>query len=128
MADKIFTGRRKTATARAILRKGEGKITINGKDFEEYFPTDSLREDILTPFKVTETEGAYDLVLNLNGGGYGGQAEAARLAISRALLDVNEEFRTTLKPAGLIRRDPRMVERKKYGQPKARKKFQFSKR
>jgi small subunit ribosomal protein S9 len=128
MADKIFIGRRKTAVARAILRKGSGKITINNKDFEEYFPTDSLREDILTPFKLTETEGKYDLLLNLDGGGYSGQAEAARLAISRALLEVNEEFRTQLKPAGLLRRDPRMVERKKYGQPKARKKFQFSKR
>ena len=128
MADKIFVGRRKTSVARIILRNGNGKITVNGKEFEKAFPQFTNRDDILAPFKVTETEGKYDLIVNVKGGGTTGQAQAVRLGIARALIDINPDFRPALKAEGFLRRDPRMVERKKYGQPKARKRFQFSKR
>ncbi len=121
-------GRRKTSTARVFLKEGEGKITINGREFEEYFPILTHRVDILKPFNVTDTLGKYDVRITVKGGGKTGQAGAVRLGIARALVDMNPEFRALLKPEGLLTRDPRMVERKKYGRPKARKKFQFSKR
>jgi small subunit ribosomal protein S9 len=110
------------------MKEGSGKITVNGRDFEEYFPILTHRVDILKPFNVTGTMGKYDLYITVKGGGTTGQAGAVRLAIARALLEVDPEFRAQLKPEGLLTRDPRMVERKKYGRPKARKKFQFSKR
>jgi small subunit ribosomal protein S9 len=128
MADKIFVGRRKNAVARIFLRTGSGKITINNREFENYFPIKFHRDDVLLPFILTDTLGKFDVYVNVKGGGISGQSEAIRLAISRALLFVNAEYRPSLKSAGLLRRDPRMVERKKYGQPKARKRFQFSKR
>jgi len=128
MADKIFVGRRKNAVARVILRSGSGKVTVNKKEFEKYFPLKTNRDDVLLPFTITETLGTYDVLANVKGGGYTGQSEAIRLGISRALIDINPDFRPTLKAEGLLTRDPRMVERKKYGQPKARKRFQFSKR
>jgi len=128
MADRIFVGRRKTAVARVVLRNGSGVITVNGQEFEKYFPQLLSREDILLPFKATETEGKFDVKVNVNGGGTTGQAQAVRLSIARALIDLNADYRPALKAQGLLTRDPRMVERKKYGQPKARKRFQFSKR
>ena len=128
MADQIFVGRRKTSVARIILKSGDGKITVNGKEFEKAFPQKVSREDILSPFKATETLGQYNVAINVNGGGTTGQAQAVRLGIARALIGVNPDFRTKLKVEGLLTRDPRMVERKKYGRPKARKRFQFSKR
>lgn len=121
-------GRRKTAVARVYLKPGNGNMTINKKDFQSYFPLPTLQYVVNQPLNLTETTGKYDIKVNLDGGGVKGQAEALRLAISRALCEVNPEFRAILKPKGLLRRDPRMVERKKPGQPKARKKFQFSKR
>lgn len=128
MADKIFVGRRKTSVARVILRNGTGNVTVNKREFENFFPVADNRDDVITPFKYTETLGKYDVIANVKGGGVRGQAEAIRLGIARALVDINPELRALLKPEGLLRRDPRMVERKKPGQPKARKKFQFSKR
>jgi small subunit ribosomal protein S9 len=128
MADQIFVGRRKTSVARVILRSGNGKITVNSKEFEAAFPQLLSREDIMNPFKVTETLGKYDVLVNVHGGGTTGQAQAIRLGIARALITLNPEFRPALKSEGFLTRDPRMVERKKYGQPKARKRFQFSKR
>jgi len=128
MIDKLFVGRRKNAVARIYLRSGSGKVTVNDREFEAYFPQKIHRDDILGPFKVTDTAGKYDLFCNVNGGGISGQAEAIRLGISRALEAINPEFRPALKAEGFLRRDPRMVERKKYGQAKARKRFQFSKR
>ena len=128
MADQIFIGRRKTSVARIILRNGNGKITVNGKEFEHAFPQLLSREDILAPFKVTDTEGKYDVLVNVKGGGTTGQAQATRLGIARALISIDAEFRPSLKSEGFLTRDPRMVERKKYGRPKARKRFQFSKR
>jgi small subunit ribosomal protein S9 len=128
MADQIFIGRRKTSVARIILRNGNGKITINNKEFEKVFPQQVSREDILNAFKVTGTSGQYDVFVKVNGGGTTGQAEAVRLGISRALININPDFRPKLKIEGFLTRDPRMVERKKYGRPKARKRFQFSKR
>lgn len=128
MAEKIFVGRRKTSVARVILKNGSGKVTVNDREFENYFPQLLSREDILAPFKVTQTEGKYDVYVNVDGGGTTGQAQAVRLGIARALIDINPDFRPALKDAGFLRRDPRMVERKKYGRPKARKRFQFSKR
>jgi small subunit ribosomal protein S9 len=128
MADQIFIGRRKTSVARVILRTGNGKITINDREFEKAFPQLLSREDILNPLKVTETEGKYDIYVNVQGGGTTGQAQAIRLGISRALIELNPDYRPALKAEGFLTRDPRMVERKKYGQPKARKRFQFSKR
>ena len=121
-------GRRKTAIARIYVKDGDGKITVNGRDFKEYFPTATLHYVVEQPLILTENTGKFDIKVNLKGGGFNGQAEALRLAISRALVKINEEYRPVLKENGLMRRDPRMVERKKPGQPKARKKFQFSKR
>ncbi len=128
MADKIFVGRRKNSVARVYLRSGNGKVAINKKTIEDYFPLRDNQNDVLTPFKVTETEGKYDVFVNVRGGGVSGQSEAVRLGIARALIDINADFRPALKTEGLLTRDPRMVERKKYGRPKARKRFQFSKR
>ena len=128
MAEKIFIGRRKTAVARVILRSGNGKITVNDKEFEHFFPQLLSREDILLPFRATDTLGKFDVHAKVNGGGTTGQAQSVRLGISRALLEMNPEYRVQLKAEGLLTRDPRMVERKKYGQKKARKRFQFSKR
>ncbi|NWF51185.1 MAG: 30S ribosomal protein S9 [Ignavibacteriaceae bacterium] len=128
MADNIFVGRRKTSVARVILRNGTGKITINDKEFEKAFPQLLYREDILSPFKFTNTLGSYDVFVNVTGGGPTGQAHSIRLGIARALVELNPEHRPVLKQNGLLTRDPRMVERKKYGRPKARKRFQFSKR
>lgn len=121
-------GRRKTSVARIYLQEGKGAITVNQKDYKNYFPTPTLQYKIEQPFDLTSTTGSYDLKVTVKGGGANGQAEAVRLAISRALCKLNEEYRSALKPEGLLTRDPRMVERKKYGQKKARKKFQFSKR
>lgn len=121
-------GRRKTAVARVYLSEGKGKITINNKDLSIYFPTATLQYKVKQPFMLTGTDDNYDVKINVFGGGITGQAEAIRLAISRAMCEVDAENRTTLKPEGLLTRDPRMVERKKFGQKKARKKFQFSKR
>ena len=121
-------GRRKTSVARVYVRPGSGVVTINKKDSKEYFGTDVLVYKVNQPFLLTETVGQYDVTVNVFGGGITGQAEAIRLAISRALCEINEENRLLLKPHGLLTRDARMVERKKPGQKKARKKFQFSKR
>lgn len=121
-------GRRKTAVARIYLKDGDGKIVINKRDYKEFFSTATLHYVVEQPFLLTNTVGKYDLKVNLNGGGITGQAEALRLAISRALVKIDPEYRPVLKENGLLKRDPRMVERKKPGQPKARKKFQFSKR
>jgi small subunit ribosomal protein S9 len=128
MADKIYVGRRKNAVARVILRNGTGNVKINKREFENFFPLKTNRDDVILPFNLTETFGKYDVLANVNGGGFSGQAEAIRLGISRALIEISPDFRPILKSNGLLRRDPRMVERKKYGQPKARKRFQFSKR
>jgi len=121
-------GRRKTSVARIYVSEGNGAITVNKKDYTDYFPTPTLQYKINQPFQLTETVGNYDLKVTVKGGGFNGQAEAVRLAISRALCQIDEENRAALKPEGLLTRDPRMVERKKFGQKKARKKFQFSKR
>ncbi len=121
-------GRRKTAVARVYVAEGSGKITINKREFENYFTTPTLRYKVVQPLSLTDNEKAFDIVVNVFGGGVTGQAEAIRLAISRAMVELNEENRAILKPEGLLTRDARMVERKKYGQKKARKKFQFSKR
>jgi small subunit ribosomal protein S9 len=128
MADHIFIGRRKTSVARVILRNGSGKILINGKDFGKAFPQELNREDILNPLKVTQSLTNHDLFINVQGGGTTGQAQAIRLGIARALININPDLRPALKAEGFLTRDPRMVERKKYGRPKARKRFQFSKR
>jgi small subunit ribosomal protein S9 len=128
MVDKIYIGRRKTSVARVILRNGNGNVTVNGNEFTKAFPQLVSRDDILSPLKVTETSGNYDVFVNVKGGGTTGQAQAIRLGIARGLIDLNPELRPALKVEGLLTRDPRMVERKKYGQPKARKRFQFSKR
>jgi small subunit ribosomal protein S9 len=124
----IATGRRKTSVARIRMTAGTGKIDINGKSFEDYFPTIPLQNTVLQPLQVVKLANSYDLSINTTGGGATGQAGAARLAISRALLLVDANLRGTLKAEGLLRRDPRMKERKKSGQPGARKRFQFSKR
>ena len=121
-------GRRKTSVARVYVRPGSGVVTINKKDSKEYFGTDVLVYKVNQRFLLTETAGQYDVTVNVFGGGITGQAEAIRLAISRAMCEINEENRLLLKPHGLLTRDARMVERKKPGQKKARKKFQFSKR
>ena len=121
-------GRRKTAVARIYLKDGNGLITVNGRDFKNYFPTPILQFKVTEPFEVTSNQGKYDVKVNLDGGGIRGQAEALALAIARALCEINEEHRPSLKAKGLLMRDPRMVERKKFGQKKARKRFQFSKR
>lgn len=121
-------GRRKTSVARVYVKPGSGVITINKKDSKDYFGTDVLVYKINQPFLLTETVGQYDVTVNVFGGGITGQAEAIRLGLSRAMCEINEEFRLLLKPHGLLTRDARMVERKKPGQKKARKRFQFSKR
>ncbi|HRE39962.1 MAG TPA: 30S ribosomal protein S9 [Ignavibacteria bacterium] len=125
---KITVGRRKTSTARCYLSSGNGKITVNKKEAKEYFKTQSQFDLILKPFKVTDTIGKFDARINVRGGGFSGQVGAIQLAVARALLRDNEELKSLLKKHDLLTRDPRMVERKKYGQPKARKRFQFSKR
>ena len=121
-------GRRKTAVARVYLRPGSGNIVINKKPLAEYLPTEARQRALRAPLTVTDTAGQFDVLVNAKGGGLTGQAEATQLGIARALLEYNEELRKPLRDAGLLTRDPRMVERKKYGQPKARKRFQFSKR
>ena len=121
-------GRRKTAVARVYMTKGKGNVTVNKKDYKVVFPIDVLQAKIVQPFQLTDTVNQYDVTVNVSGGGINGQVEAIRLGISRALVKENEEYKPLLKEEGLMTRDPRMVERKKPGQPKARKKFQFSKR
>ena len=121
-------GRRKTAVARIYLSEGKGNITVNKRDFKEYFPATTLQYIVLQPLNLLEVAEKYDIKVNLDGGGPKGQAEALRLAITRALMEIDGESRGQLKAAGFVTRDPREVERKKPGQPKARKRFQFSKR
>ena len=124
----VATGRRKTSVARVRMVSGSGKIDINGRAFDEYFPTAPLQNTVLQPLQTAKQVNAFDIFINATGGGATGQAGAARLAIARALLQVDNNLRATLKAEGLLRRDPRMKERKKSGQPGARKRFQFSKR
>ena len=124
----IAVGRRKNAIARVKLSDGSGKVMINNRELENYFPLSVLRTEVLKPFQVTETLGRYDAAIRVNGGGPTGQAGAVSLGIARSLVTADEDLRTALRNAGLLTRDPRMVERKKYGQKKARKRFQFSKR
>ncbi len=121
-------GRRKSSVARIYLSEGKGNVTVNNRDYKQYFPTGVLQYKINQPFQLTETEGQYDVKVNVKGGGVNGQVEAVRLAIARALVEIDAENKPKLKAESLMTRDPRMVERKKPGQPKARKKFQFSKR
>ncbi|WP_430906723.1 30S ribosomal protein S9 [Maribacter sp. 2-571] len=121
-------GRRKTAVARVYVSEGKGNITINQRDLNDYFPTATLQYKVKQPFALTESTDNYDVKVNVYGGGITGQAEAIRLALSRVMCEIDAENRLALKPEGLLTRDPRMVERKKFGQKKARKKFQFSKR
>ena len=121
-------GRRKTSVARVYMSEGKGNIMVNKKSYSDFFDTAILQYKIQQPFSLTETKDKFDLLVTVKGGGINGQAEAIRLAISRALVEFNEEFKPVLKSEGLMTRDPRMVERKKFGQKKARKKFQFSKR
>ena len=121
-------GRRKTSVARVYLKEGMGSVTVNHRELNNYFATAMLQYKVNQPFAITETLGKYDVKVNVEGGGITGQAEAIRLGISRALVSINPENRALLKPDGLMTRDPRMVERKKFGQKKARKRFQFSKR
>ena len=128
MHNIITVGRRKTATARVVLKNGSGIIAVNERPLEEYFTIAVLRKNVLAPFEVTSTMGRYDAHVRVKGGGSTGQAGAIQLAIARALVEVNQDLRPPLRAQGLLTRDPRMVERKKYGQPKARKRFQFSKR
>jgi len=121
-------GRRKTAVARVYLAEGKGNITVNKKDMADYFTTATLQYKVNQPLAMTNNDGNFDITINVFGGGITGQAEAIRLALSRAMCELDAENRGILKPEGLLTRDPRMVERKKFGQKKARKKFQFSKR
>jgi small subunit ribosomal protein S9 len=121
-------GRRKTSVARVYLMKGTGKVTVNKRDYKDFFTVAVLQSKVEQPFNLTDTVGQYDVKVNVAGGGVNGQAEAIRLGIARALVKVSEDMKPLLKAEGLMTRDPRMVERKKPGQPKARKKFQFSKR
>jgi small subunit ribosomal protein S9 len=125
---KNAVGRRKAAVTRVFITKGEGKITINDKDYKTYFPLVYLQNQIELSLKTIEASDKFDIVINATGGGVKGQAEAAKLGIARALLEVNPEYRPQLKAAGLLHRDPRVVERKKPGKKKARRSFQFSKR
>jgi len=124
----LGTGRRKTSVARIFLRPGKGEIKVNGRSFESYFPTESLRVPVRQPLLATETAEKFDVLILATGGGVAGQAGAARLGIARALVEFNGELRQRLKKLGLLTRDPRAHERKKYGQKGARKRFQFSKR
>ena len=132
MAKKLVqylgTGRRKSSVARVYLRPGKGKITINGREFEDYIPSAAVRLDVLQPLELTENTEKFDVLVNVFGGGTTGQAGAIRLGITRALMEVNPEYRAILKPAGLVTRDPRAKERKKYGLKIARRAPQFSKR
>ena len=130
MADIQYygTGRRKTSTARVYLRPGAGDVVVNRKPFDRYFPNETLRMIIRQPLQLTETTAKFDLLINVKGGGPAGQAGAIRHGITRALLEFNADLRPALKQAGLVTRDPRIKERKKYGQKGARKRFQFSKR
>ena len=121
-------GRRKTSVARVILSPGSGKITVNKRPVDQYFPLETMRSDIVKPLEVTQSLAKFDIRVNVEGGGPSGQVGAIRLGVARALATLNEENRMPLRNAGLLTRDPRMVERKKYGQKKARKRFQFSKR
>ena len=121
-------GRRKASVARVYMSKGKGAITINGKDYKTYFSLGYLHDQVEAAFKITETTGQFDVNINANGGGIKGQAEAIKMGIARALCEVDENFRPALKKAGMLRRDARVVERKKFGLKKARKSFQFSKR
>ena len=125
---KNAVGRRKEAVTRVFLSKGNGKITVNGKDYKVYFPLVYLQNQLEAPLKKLELSDKFDIVVNASGGGVKGQAEAAKLGISRALLEVSADYRPALKAAGLLKRDPRAVERKKPGRKKARRSFQFSKR
>jgi small subunit ribosomal protein S9 len=122
------TGRRKTSTARVYLRPGSGEVQVNRKPFDKYFPNETLRMIIRQPLQLTETTTKFDLLINVSGGGPSGQAGAIRHGITRALMEFNADLRPALKQAGLVTRDPRIKERKKYGQKGARKRFQFSKR
>jgi small subunit ribosomal protein S9 len=130
MADKVFTatGRRKTSVARVFLRQGKGRITINHRTLEEYFGRETARMIVMQPFDLTQTAGSLDIDVNVTGGGNSGQAGAIRHGITRALMLLNGDFRGALKKAGFVTRDPRAVERKKYGRHKARKRPQYSKR
>jgi small subunit ribosomal protein S9 len=130
MADIQYygTGRRKTSTARVYLRPGSGEIIVNRRTFDAYFPNEALRMIIRQPLSLTDTAGKFDILVNVDGGGTAGQAGAVRHGITRALMEFNADLRPTLKKAGLVTRDPRQKERKKYGQKGARKRFQFSKR
>ena len=130
MAEKVAnaTGRRKTSVARVFLAQGKGAIKINDRSLEEYFGRETARMVVLQPFDVTQTKGSFDIAVNVKGGGISGQAGAIRHGITRALIDFNPEFRGILKKAGFVTRDPRAVERKKYGRHKARKRPQYSKR
>jgi len=121
-------GRRKTSVARIYVKEGSGEITVNKSKLEKYFPSEILQTIVHQPLTLCEEEGKLDIKINVKGGGIAGQAEAIRLAISRALVEMKEEYRAVIKPEGWLTRDPRMVERKKYGRRKARKRFQFSKR
>jgi len=126
--DFLGTGRRKTSVARVRLSAGTGKVSVNGRSLEEYFPLETQRSDVLLPLSLTDTSNKLDVRINVCGGGMSGQAGAARHGISRALLNVDADLRPLLKSAGLLTRDQRMKERKKYGQPGARRRFQYSKR
>jgi small subunit ribosomal protein S9 len=130
MADIQYygTGRRKTSTARVYLRPGNGEIKVNKRDFDAYFPNEALRMIIRQPLRLTDTAQKFNIFVNVDGGGVAGQAGAVRHGITRALMEYNPDLRSTLKKAGLVTRDPRKKERKKYGQKGARKRFQFSKR
>ncbi|MFZ4058440.1 MAG: 30S ribosomal protein S9 [Ferruginibacter sp.] len=125
---KNAVGRRKEAVTRVFINRGDGKITINGKDYKAYFPLVYLQNQIEAPLKAVEVADKFDIVINAQGGGVKGQAEAAKLGIARALIETNADFRPTLKAGGFLKRDPRSVERKKPGRKKARRSFQFSKR
>jgi small subunit ribosomal protein S9 len=122
------SGRRKTSVARAYVSKGKGEIIVNGRDYKEYFKTPTLQYYVLQSLNNAKVVGEYDVKINVNGGGTTGQAQAVRLAIAKALVEINPEFKSALRAEGLVTRDPRMVERKKFGQKKARRRFQFSKR
>jgi len=125
---KNAVGRRKEAVTRVFLSRGDGKITVNGKDYKQYFALPYLQNQVEAPLKTVESADKFDVLINAQGGGLKGQAEAAKLGIARALLEVNPELRPALKAAGHLKRDPRSVERKKFGHKKARRSFQFSKR
>ena len=128
MEKNVAVGRRKASVARVFISKGKGKVTVNGKDLKEYFSVDFLQNKVMEPIIATENTGNFDFTVNVNGGGIKGQAEAIQLGISRVLLHIDEEYRLTLKPLRMLTRDARVVERKKPGFRKARKKEQFSKR